>query len=109
VTRSDLSFPQQAVQSAHAAIEAAKAFPEHLEPHPHLIICCVKNEAQLQDAMARIAAQGIRLRAFYEPDIGGELTAFASEPIQGEQRKAFKRYQLMKSPSRVDLANTVSI
>lgn len=83
------------MQSCHAAIEAAKAYPDRLEPHPHLVLCAVENEQELQNAYAQLTSQGIRLQAFREPDIGNQLTAIASEPLAGEARRAFRHFKLL--------------
>lgn len=96
ITRKDLSTPQQAVQAGHAAIEAARAYLKADDEHPSLIICTTKSEAQLSRAADDIEKQGIRIKRFYEPDIGNQLTAFATEPLSGEARKAMRKFQLMK-------------
>lgn len=96
ITRKDLSVPQQAVQAGHAAIEATRAFLPADAEHPSLIICTVKSEEQLARAADETEKQGIRIRRFYEPDIGYKLTAFATEPLFGDERKAMRKFQLMK-------------
>ena len=96
VTRKDLSPPQQAVQAGHASIESARAFLKPDDDHPSLILCSMKNEAQLRRAADELERQGIRLKRFYEPDIGYQLTAFATEPLIGESRKAMRKFQLIK-------------
>lgn len=96
ITRKDLSTPQQAVQAGHAAIEASRAFLGKDDEHPSLIICTMKNEDQLRRAADDLERQGIRLKRFYEPDIGNQLTAFSTEPLTGESRKAMRKFQLMK-------------
>lgn len=96
ITRKDLSIPQQAVQAGHAAIEASRAYLPKDDEHPSLIICTMKGEEQLRRAADDIESQGIRIKRFYEPDIGNQLTAFATEPLNGESRKAMRKFQLMK-------------
>lgn len=96
VTRKDLSGPQQAVQASHAAIESARAFLKPDDEHPSLILCSVKGEEQLRRAADEVEKQGIRIKRFYEPDIGNQMTAFATEPLCGEARKAMRKYQLIK-------------
>lgn len=97
ITRKDLSLPQQAVQAGHAAIEASRQYLPKDDEHPSLIICTMKGEDQLQRAANDIEAQGIRIKRFYEPDIGNQLTAFATEPLTGESRKAMRKFQLMRA------------
>ncbi len=100
--RKDLSFEQQVVQSAHAAIEAAHhLIPPELE-HPHLCLCGVKGEIQLQAAADRLDQAGIKYRAFIEPDIGDQWTALATESVSGEDRRHFKRYNCLKLPQLVE-------
>jgi hypothetical protein len=94
LVRRDLSSPQQAVQSCHAAIEAALSFGR-LPDHPSVIICGIATEAKLENALCRLNALGIRCHAFREPDIGNQLTAIACEPVYGEQRRIFRQYQLL--------------
>jgi hypothetical protein len=96
ITRKDLSFPQQAVQAGHAAIEASRAFLHPADEHPSLILCTMKGEEQLRRAADDLEKQGIRLKRFYEPDIGNQMTAFATAPLSGESRKALRKFQLMK-------------
>tara|TARA_R110002020_G_scaffold441478_4_gene652285 strand:+ start:2011 stop:2316 length:306 start_codon:yes stop_codon:yes gene_type:complete len=93
LVRNDLSGPQKAVQSAHAAIEASRAFIKPGEEHPSVIIVTVKSEQKLKNIADKL---GVKYRAFFEPDIGNQMTAIATEPIHGEQRKFFRKFQLMK-------------
>jgi hypothetical protein len=96
ITRKDLSTPQQAVQAGHAAIEAARSYLTKDDEHPSLILCTVKNEAQLNRAADELEGRGIKLRRFYEPDRGNEFTAFATEPLKGDRRECMRKFQLMK-------------
>jgi hypothetical protein len=83
------------VQACHAAIEAARVFlsPDH--PHPSLVVCGARDERQLYRCLDRLADAGIRCRAFREPDLDGQLTAVATEPLSGRQREALRDYQLL--------------
>lgn len=94
IVRKDLSAAQQAVQSCHAVIEATKAFK--IEKHPSVIICHVRSCSKLHDVCAELNETGVKFSTFYEPDIGFELTAIASEPVSGSKRDAFKKFQLLK-------------
>jgi hypothetical protein len=98
IVREDLSPPQQVVQSCHAAVEAARhLFPAEL-PHPHLIVCAVADEPALWRQLQRLQQQGVRLRAFFEPDRGNELTALATEPVFGTTRRLFRNLRLLTPP-----------
>ena len=96
LVRKDLSFPQQAVQSCHAAIEATRLFlsPEH--SHPHLVLCGVRDQSTLERETSRLMSKGIRFVEFHEPDRNDELTAIATEPIAGDARRMFRRYDLLE-------------
>jgi hypothetical protein len=97
--RTDLSGPQQVVQSCHAAIEAARfLFPEHL-PHPHLVLCGVSSQRQLFQCLDYLGRSRVSCRTFYEPDRGDELTAIATEPIFGPRRRIFRRYRCLGQSS----------
>lgn len=89
------------VQAAHAAIESARRFPT-TQVHPHLIVCGVKSEIQLLRELERLRSHNIKTYVFREPDIGGQATAIATEPIYGERRKAMSRYSLIRPPSGLD-------
>jgi hypothetical protein len=58
------------------------------------VICGIENEAALRRAAAGCNLRGIRGYLFIEPDMDFQATAFATEPISGEARKAFKKYSL---------------
>jgi hypothetical protein len=95
--REDLSPSQQAVQSVHAAIEAGKAFDlESLPDHPYVVILSAKNEQRLHRVRRYLVDQGVRHAHFCESDLGNELTALATEPIRGDRRNLFRKYQLLK-------------
>lgn len=96
LVRKDLSPRQQAVQSCHAAIEAARNYIGPKDEHPSVIICSVKSEQKLAMCMEELTAKGIECQSFREPDIGNQMTAIASRPLKGEERKAFSRFQLMQ-------------
>lgn len=94
--RRDLSGPQQIVQACHAAIESVRHTLSLDDEHPSVITLNVKNEAQLNKILKRLAADGIEHYPFYEPDRGNELTAIASGPMTGNNRKPFKKYNLVQ-------------
>ena len=96
--RQDLSPSQQAVQSVHAAIEAANSFDlRSLPDHPYVVILAAKNEERLHRVRKYLVDKGVQHAHFYESDIGDELTALATEPIHGERRELFRKYQLLQS------------
>jgi 7-keto-8-aminopelargonate synthetase-like enzyme len=83
------------VQTGHALIEATRAFLAGDDTHPSVIVFGVKDENKLKSLAQRVQDQGIRVRPFYEPDIGNQMTAFATEPVFGVNREIFRKYQLL--------------
>lgn len=94
ITRRDLSFEQQACQAIHAARLSARDFPFREEPH--LCLCTVKNEARLQLELEKLRSLGIEISEWREPDRNNELTAIATGPIRGDQRRLFRNFQLLR-------------
>lgn len=92
------------VQSSHAAIEAARFIPPFSE-HPHLVVIGLPDERSLRAAVDRIRTLGVLVAVWCEPDLGGALTAFATEPVVADQRIHFKRYRLLtgEKPREVGL------
>ena len=84
MTRRDLSPGYQATQAMHAAIDfVLKYLAESLAWHKHSNYLCnlsVENEEQLFKLLAKAEQKGIKAMPFYEPDLGGELTAITFEP-----------------------------
>jgi hypothetical protein len=97
LVRRDLSHPQQVVQACHASIEAARVFIADGAAHPFVIVCGIRDGPALANCLERLNASGIAHRAFYEPDLGGQLTAIATAPLSPEQRQFFRKYQLLRS------------
>lgn len=100
LVRKDLTPAQRAVQSCHAAIEATRQFISPNQKHPHLVVCRVRDEQALQREASRIELSGIRFAPFYEPDRNNELTAIATEPVSGSNRRRFRRYNLLDQEER---------
>lgn len=59
-------------------------------------MCSVPDESALRHAATVCGLNGIRHYLFIENDLGDQATAFATEPISGETRKAFKKFPLWK-------------
>lgn len=94
--RKDLTPSQQAVQACHTCIDVARTFFPHYEGIPFLVLCGLRNEKQLIDALERIKSFGIKCKEFHEPDLGDQVTAFATELVSGDKRRLFRKYQLLK-------------
>ena len=93
VVRNDLTNAQKAVQSTHAGIEASREYIKKDDEHPSVIITVVKNERKLKKLIDKLE---IEYKVFKEPDIGNEITALATRPLYGEERKIFERYMLLQ-------------
>lgn len=96
LVRKDLSLSQQSVQAIHAAINAATHYLHKDDIHPHLVLCGVETEADLQKALDFARACDINCQPFYEADLGNQLTSFATAPLVGNARRHFKRYNLLR-------------
>lgn len=99
-TRQDISPEQQLVQTAHAA-SMSGATGKYDPKHQHFIIFGVPDLVALRRRFADLAKEGIKIEAFFEPDIGNEMTSFVTEPIRGSfaRRKGwFKNDSLLCLP-----------
>lgn len=92
----DISLRQQAVQACHACIAARDLIPPTDEP-PHLVLLSVPNAGALIDLSCRLTNAGIRHRVFCEDDLGGRVTALATELVSGEQRQAFAGFGVYRA------------
>jgi peptidyl-tRNA hydrolase len=93
--RKDLSRSQQVVQSAHAAIEASAQYHSEQQEHPSVIVLGVKNESKLHKFKDYVEENSLKYKLFREPDMDNELTAVAVFPVSEDQKKMFKKYQLL--------------
>ena len=64
--------------------------------HPHLVLCGVKSESQLQSVLHHLQRIGVSCRPFLDADFHGQLTAIATESIRADQRAHFRRYQCLR-------------
>lgn len=84
VTRQDLSYGYQTVQSAHAVAEFCDSYPKEYKEwktNSNSIIClAVKDEKKLIKLTEKLQSKQINISPFYEPDIDNQLTAIAIEP-----------------------------
>ena len=90
VVRGDLPEGAQIAQSCHAVSAYAVAFPEaHRDWHQNgqnLVVLSVPNEAQLRDLLGTIElVLEIVCAPFNEPDLGGQMTAFAVPDLAAKQ------------------------
>ena len=96
IVRKDLEPKAQlTVQSIHGSIEAAREFIKEGDEHPSVIVLVVKNENKLIRTINELEGK-VNFKIFREPDQNNAITALASEPVIGEQRKLFARFQLLQ-------------
>jgi hypothetical protein len=55
----------------------------------------VRDDVRLGRCLDRLRAAGVRFRAFFEPDLGDQLTAAATEPLRGQQRHVLQDLPLL--------------
>lgn len=91
VVRRDLPIEHQAVQASHAALASGRRFS--FDEHPSLVLVTVPDEPSLRELRDRLT---IESELFHEEDMGGEATAFATEPITGDDRKQFSGLPLLR-------------
>lgn len=94
IVRRDLTPSQQAVQGIHASLLAARQFS--IPPHEYVVLCAVRSERQLLRWFHKMKQAGIGVCAFREPDLDNSITALATEPVSGEDRRFFRSLQLVK-------------
>lgn len=95
IVRTDLPQPHLTVQAAHAAIAATHSFNVANRTHPHLVVCGVANENELNGLFNRLKEQGVPCCGWYEDDMNDSLTAVATGALRGCDRKPLKRLKLL--------------
>jgi hypothetical protein len=75
-------------------IEATKAFITDDMEHPSLVFVEVKSEEKLLKVMEELKGS-IQYRTFREPLFDNSITALATEPISGDRRRLFAKFQLI--------------
>jgi hypothetical protein len=96
LVRTDLSLPQQLCQAAHAAHESGRHLADRTPAISSIVLCALPSERALLDARDRLEFLGIRTVVFREPDLGGQATALATEPVRPSHRPLLSRYPLWK-------------
>ena len=74
----------QSSQTIHAAFEVARCHPKRvgrwLDESNFLVVLSTEDEHSLRELSSRLTNSGFDVVEFTEPDLGGELTAFAVVP-----------------------------
>lgn len=96
VVRQDLPHPHLSVQAAHAAIAATLTFGEPTQSHPHLVLCRARDEQDLNALFNSLKEQGVPCCAWYEDDLDDSLTALATAPLRGPERKPLRNLPLLR-------------
>jgi hypothetical protein len=64
--------------------------------HPNLVVCAVADEPALVAAFNRLREQGVPCLAWYEEDMGRQMTAVATAPLCGvDARRPLRRFKLL--------------
>jgi hypothetical protein len=96
IVRADLPSNHLAVQAVHAGIAATFAYGEPHKTHPHLVLCVVKDEHELTEAFERLKEVGCRCCAYHEDDMHNQMTAVATAPLYGPERKPLRKFKLLR-------------
>lgn len=67
-----------------------------IEGTPSIVLLKAESEKILRQHLTSVAKSGITCYAFFEPDIGNEMTAFATKPLNEEQRKMLRQFKLVR-------------
>jgi hypothetical protein len=105
--RQDISNEQQMVQAAHAAMVLGQNVSPALAEawRTNFVIFGVPDLATLGERGHYLWTRGVDHYGFYEPDMGGELTAIACRPMRksvAERKRLFANETLLKmGPNRL--------
>lgn len=81
VIQSNLKAGMKIAQGVHAAIAFTMRYPDlskQWHDHSNNIVCLQSDD--IRGLADELEGKGLRLSRFHEPDLEGELTAFAAEP-----------------------------
>jgi hypothetical protein len=68
-----------------------------------MVVCTVPDEGALRLLAANLSLCGVKHYLFVEDDFGNQATALATEPINGDARRTFKKLPLW-SPEHAESA-----
>lgn len=60
------------------------------------MLCTVPNESELAALFNVLKEKGVRCAGWYEDDLDESLTAIATAPLRGDERKPLRRLKLLK-------------
>lgn len=96
--RKDLPLHAQLVQSSHAALEMGLQLDPNKKPTQvsFLILLEVRDQDHLHQISEYLELNEIDYHMFFEPDYDMGHTAICTEPMYGNQRNKFKKFELWK-------------
>jgi len=94
--RKDLTLPQQICQGIHAAYESGLHLTKPTNEIHYTTVCQVPDEESLLKSQYDIERMGFKTILFREPDLDGQATALATEPISSEDKRKLSKYHLWK-------------
>ena len=95
-TRQDISPEQQLVQSAHATLVLGNKLKHKSVDELYFAVIGVPNLLELGHVMQNLNRHKHEFVTFYEPDLGGTLTAVATFPIPDEKRGKLLEYKKLR-------------
>ena len=104
--RADLPPVQQVIQTAHAAHEAGIHYGKVRQDEngvpliSHFCVFQLKDGRDLAEVGGELAMKGIRHHTFFEPDFDMGLSAIATEPLIGVDRKQVPVRPLLRMNKR---------
>ena len=72
-----------------------------------MIVLSAKNENRLKRVQKYLIEQGINHVHFCEPDLNGQMTSIATEPLSCNKRNALKKYQLFDNTPHGEITKYV--
>jgi hypothetical protein len=94
--RTDIPLGYQIVQANHACFEMGLQVESKPNQVSHMVLCAIESEKELEKLSYHLEKYSIKHYMFHEPDYDTGHTAICTEPIYGEQRKLFRKFNLWK-------------
>jgi hypothetical protein len=93
ILRKDLDPAYQIIQSGHALFEHALSITDKPDEISHFCLLEAKDEDELLKISEKLERKDIDFTLFHEPDHEAGYTAIAAGPIDGTDRKHFKKFK----------------
>ena len=75
---------------------------QNLDETPSCVVIGVPDKAALFRVVEKLRKYDIGHQVFYEPDFNMGLSAVATVPIEGQQRRALSNYRIWQEPGQVN-------